>query len=376
MMQFSTYLFVREIERLEPEIGYSFVLLLEKRLLVLSDSLFLTFVIEPALAPAIDPKALSLDAMLVQIVADAALFAAIPATLILAPITPYKSTLAVPLVLLELPLVLLAIRPPQVPMSMHFIVEPLTVVLLIVAPEVDPLALDLVHLKLPCVNRPVGERQLPLAVLLPLEVLALVDGAIRPRLQPEPMLLVVLPAAHILRSVSMSVSSMTVRLIIDPVAFINVPIGMVQLTLAISLALAPLALISAPIEPFLLALAVAHIVEPLALVNGARVEVDGPLDLADALAHIHHVLVIRVIHIDHSIGVVPRLVVKVGILALGVVPLASIIHVDVLVHLVLRQSSLHFCSIDAPDGIRRVVLSRAIGKNARAVSHFVFLRKI
>ena len=90
--------------------------------------------------------------MLVQVVADSALFTTEPATLVLSAILPDKAALTMALVLLELTLILLAIRPDKVSKAMHFIVEPLAGVALFIAPNVDALALDLVHLKLTLVD--------------------------------------------------------------------------------------------------------------------------------------------------------------------------------------------------------------------------------
>ena len=63
--------------------------------------------------------------MLVQIVANSALFTAEPATLVLSAILPDKAALTMTLVFLELTLILLAIRPDKVSKAVHFIVEPL-----------------------------------------------------------------------------------------------------------------------------------------------------------------------------------------------------------------------------------------------------------
>ena len=90
--------------------------------------------------------------MLVQVVANSALFSAEPATLVLSAILPDKAALAVAFVFLELALILLAIGPDQVAKTVHFIVEPLTGVPLLITPNVDALALDLVHLKLTLVD--------------------------------------------------------------------------------------------------------------------------------------------------------------------------------------------------------------------------------
>ena len=83
--------------------------------------------------------------MLVQVVANSALFTTEPATFVLSAILPDEAALAMAFVLLELTLVLLAIGPDQVSKAVHFIVEPLAGVALLVAPNVDALTLDLVH---------------------------------------------------------------------------------------------------------------------------------------------------------------------------------------------------------------------------------------
>ena len=90
--------------------------------------------------------------MLVQVVADSALFSTEPATLILTAILPDKAALAMTLVLLEFTLILFAVGPDKVTKTVHFVVEPLAGVSLLVAPNVDTLALDLVHLKLTLVD--------------------------------------------------------------------------------------------------------------------------------------------------------------------------------------------------------------------------------
>ena len=97
------------------------------------------------------------------------------------------------LIFFELALVLLAVWPNQVTVSVHLIVEPLTLILFLVAPNVGALALDLVHLELTIVDRAIGKGQLPLPILLALIVLALVHCTVWPRFQAEAVLLVVAP---------------------------------------------------------------------------------------------------------------------------------------------------------------------------------------
>ena len=68
-------------------------------------------VVDPALPATVNPKSLLFNAVLVYIVADTALLAAVPAALILAAVAPNEFALAMALVLLELAHVLLAVRP-------------------------------------------------------------------------------------------------------------------------------------------------------------------------------------------------------------------------------------------------------------------------
>jgi len=57
------------------------------------------FLVEPALAAAINPEALSAHSMLVQIVSDTSLLASVPATFVLATIAPDEFSLTVALIL-------------------------------------------------------------------------------------------------------------------------------------------------------------------------------------------------------------------------------------------------------------------------------------
>ena len=85
--------------------------------------------VHPVLPPPILPVALPLHALLVEVDADTALLTAVPTALVHAAILPDELALAVALVFLELSDVLLAIRPNQVSMPMHLVVEPVSGVL-------------------------------------------------------------------------------------------------------------------------------------------------------------------------------------------------------------------------------------------------------
>ena len=67
--------------------------------------------VEPALSTTVDPEALLAHAVLVKIVADAALLAAIPTALVFSAVAPNEFTFSMAFVLLELANVLLAVGP-------------------------------------------------------------------------------------------------------------------------------------------------------------------------------------------------------------------------------------------------------------------------
>ena len=81
---------------------------LERATNILS-SLF--FFVEPAVTAPVNPVAFSAHSILVKVVAYSTLLSAIPATFVLATVTPNEASFAVALIFLELALVLLAIWP-------------------------------------------------------------------------------------------------------------------------------------------------------------------------------------------------------------------------------------------------------------------------
>ena len=162
-------------------------------MLIVLASLLSVVLVEPALAPSINPDTFSFDAMLVEVVSDAALFTSIPATLILSAILPDESSLTVTLILLELSLILLAVRPDKMAIAVHFIVQPLTCVLLLITPDVDTFSLDLIHLELSLVNGAIGKCELTSSIFLALEVFTFIDSTIRPSFKTESMLFIIAP---------------------------------------------------------------------------------------------------------------------------------------------------------------------------------------
>ena len=141
---------------------------------------FLLIVIEPALASSIDPDTFSFNSVLVEIVANARLFTSIPAAFVLAAILPNESTFTMTLIFLELTLILLAIRPDKMSVSMHFIVKPLACVLFLVAPNVDAFALNLIHLKFTLVHRSICKGKLATPVFLAFVIFSFIYSTIGP----------------------------------------------------------------------------------------------------------------------------------------------------------------------------------------------------
>ena len=277
------------------------------------------------------------------------------------------------LVLFELALVLFAVRPDQVTISVHLIVQPLTLILLLVAPNVGSLPLDLVHLELSIVDRAVSESQLPLPILLALVVLSLVHRTVRPRLQAEPMLLVVSPRAHILGSVRVRIGTVTIGLVVNPVALVNISVRMVQLTSSICLSVAPLALVATPIEPLLLALAVADPIEPLALIDGSTVQVDRlaqlPHILGEAVSLEWRRLPTCILVVAENIRIV--LIAPFAHHTFHVGPSADHLTGSSIV-LIGAKGLRHRILVDSLDGVcGTVTLSCAVREQTRAVSHIL-----
>ena len=98
------------------------------------------------------------------------------------------------------------------------------------------------------------------------------------------MLLVILPRAHILGPIGMSVRPVAVGLIIDPVSFVDIAVCVVQLSATIGLSVPPFTFIAATIKPFLLALTITNTIQPLTLVNGSAVELHGRALLSHILS--------------------------------------------------------------------------------------------
>ena len=205
------------------------------------------------------------------------LLALVPASLILTTVLPDELAFTMPLVLLEVPEILFCIRPHQMTIAMHFIVEPGAGVCLLIGPDVYTFSLDLVHLKVALIDGAICEGQLSSAILFALEILAFVDSVVRPGLQSVSVLLIITPSALISRTVGMSVDTLAIGFVIDPLSFVDVAVSMVELALSVCFAVAPFTLVTRPVEPFLLALTVSYPIHPISLVERAAVELDGSL---------------------------------------------------------------------------------------------------
>jgi len=89
---------------------------------------------KPLLALAISPQTLFLYACVVTVVANSALFAFFPGSIVLPAVLPQETALPMSLIFLELTNVLLTIGPNQVSLPMHLIVQPVAFILLVIAP--------------------------------------------------------------------------------------------------------------------------------------------------------------------------------------------------------------------------------------------------
>jgi hypothetical protein len=90
------------------------------------------------------PDPLQKQAIFLPELALSMLFAFVPAALVESFVLPVKFAVAVALVLLELALVLFAVRPDQVPLTLHLVGVPLTCVSFSIAPLVSSEAVNLV----------------------------------------------------------------------------------------------------------------------------------------------------------------------------------------------------------------------------------------
>jgi len=94
------------------------------------------------------------------------LLSAGPLALVLAAVLPAEATHTMALVFLKVTVVLLAVGPPELALSVHLVVDPLSLVLLAIAPEISARATNFVQLEFSIVNGSVGKGQLAAAVLL------------------------------------------------------------------------------------------------------------------------------------------------------------------------------------------------------------------
>lgn len=198
------------------------------------------------------------------------LFAFAPGTDVQLAILPPVGSLPVKHIVLELSLVLLALRPRELPESVHFVLLPLALVYLAVGPGIGAAALDDAVVEVAVVRRAVGELQEARAIFPVVFVVPFEHGAVGPILHAFPVLLPVLPHAfvavpgaasaggHLLKGrhpvrpalVELSEQYVAIRLQKPPLAFRKI--------------LRPAAFINGAIGPSLLAVAVLHIANPLA----------------------------------------------------------------------------------------------------------------
>jgi hypothetical protein len=152
----------------------------------------------------------------------------------------------------------------------HHVFVPISDVDSAVVPHKNTLAID--DIVVPVADVFVAVRPLvqPEPMLLGVAVLTLVLGLILPSLLSVPMLLVLLPVAHVHRPVEVLVDSEPVSLVVIPLAVVDVALDMVEAASALGLVVFPEALVFGSVLPGLHTEAVlgAAILKHLALVDG------------------------------------------------------------------------------------------------------------
>lgn len=195
------------------------------------------------------------------------LFAFVPAALVESFVLPVKFAVAVALVLLELALVLFAVRPHQVPLTLHLVGVPLTCVSFSIAPLVSSEAVNLVVQKCTIENGTVSESEGAFAFFAALDEVSFILCAVGPDLLAPTVLFVVLPTALVGCTVAVCVDSLPVSLVFNPHAFVDISICVKKLPVTIGLVVLPLTNVFASIWPFLKAFTVSLAHQPLSLVN-------------------------------------------------------------------------------------------------------------
>ena len=95
--------------------------------------------------------------MLIGVIPDTVLFALEPATLVDAAIDPGKLAFTVPFVSLKLAYILVAVGPPEMPLSLHLVINPLAGVLFFIDPEIVSHSLDLIKIEYAMIEGPISK---------------------------------------------------------------------------------------------------------------------------------------------------------------------------------------------------------------------------
>ena len=119
-------------------------------------------------------------------------------------------------------------------------------------------------------------------MLFTLKELALINSTIRPIFKPNAMLLVFIPLAYVLGSVSVRISTLAICFIIQPFSFVDIAICVVQFAMSVSFSGFPLPLIAGAIGPVLLAIAVSQPSQPFTLIHSPGVQCNRPSYLSFA----------------------------------------------------------------------------------------------
>lgn len=206
----------------------------------------------------------------VDVRAQAVLFAFVPPALVFTPVCPVVYAEAFFFVHKVLPVVAHSVRVYVDAKALHIVGLPLAVVLAAVFPEVDAISVDFIVEPLAFICGSVSPGVLASALFLAHDVLSLVLGTLWPSLYSIAMLLVFLPVAFVPGALHVRVDAETIGFIIHPLAVVDVPISVEELALTASLVVLPIAFVPCSVDPDHISVSMAQAALPLSGVHGAR----------------------------------------------------------------------------------------------------------
>ena len=160
--------------------------------------------------------------LFVSVHADAVLLALVPVTIVLTAIRPVEHALALFHVLKVLAIVDAVIRQPELPFTVHFIVEPITFVYSAIRPDVLSIPLHLIILKMAEIPRLIWPHQLAVSFFFAIFELAFVNCPILFNMLALAMHAISNPIPLESVTVGVFVNSLVMCLIVLPVSFIHI----------------------------------------------------------------------------------------------------------------------------------------------------------